>query len=145
VDDVRLVLQQEVDTARDEAFAIQTKLDEGNRLLEDARDQARDEAFRFTEELDELRREHDERLAEVRRLRERLAQLTDGARASLPPPPAAAAELDASRTDNQLLRKQLIDAKRELSRVSRELELSQMRRVPRPTPVPGRGTPVPGQ
>ena len=140
MDDVRLALRQEVDTARDEAFAIQSQLDEANRLLEDARDQARDEAFRYTEELDELRRDRDERLAEVRRLRERLAQLTDAPRPSMPPPPAVTAELDVARTDNQLLRKQLIDAKRELSRMARELELSQVKRIPRPTPVPGRSS-----
>lgn len=138
VDDVRLALRQEIDAARDDAFEIQSKLDEANRLLEDVRDQARDEAFRFTEELSEARRERDERSAEVRRLRERLADLTDGTRPSMPPPPAAGAELASARTDNELLRKQLIDAKRELSRVARELELSQMRRIHRLSPVPGR-------
>lgn len=138
VDDVRLELRAEVEAARDESFAIQSQLDETNRLLEDARDQARDEAYRFTEDLSETRRELDERVAEVRRLRQRLTEL-DVTRNSLPPPPAATADLDAARADNQLLRKQLIDAKRELSRVARELELLlPVRRIARPTPAAGR-------
>lgn len=136
-DDVRLAVQLDVDAARDDAFRIQTQLDETNRLLEDARDQARDEAFRFTEELDEARRTLDERVAEVRRLRERLSTLDAAPRNSLPPPvPPGSLELDAARADNQLLRKQLIESKRELSRVSRELELSGARRISRPTPNP---------
>jgi hypothetical protein len=136
-DDVRLAVQLDVDAARDDAFRIQTQLDETNRLLEDARDQARDEAFRFTEELDEARRTLDERVAEVRRLRERLSTLDAAPRNSLPPPvPAGSLDLDAARADNQLLRKQLIESKRELSRVSRELELSGARRISRPTPNP---------
>lgn len=136
-DEVRLAVQLDVDAARDDAFRIQTQLDETNRLLEDARDQTRDEAFRFTEELDEARRSLDERSAEVRRLRERLSALDAAPRNSLPPPPPAGGlELDAARADNQLLRKQLIEAKREVSRVTRELSLSGARRISRPTPNP---------
>jgi hypothetical protein len=146
-DDVRLELRLEVDAARDDAFRIQSQLDETNRLLEDARDQARDDAFRFTEELDEARRTLDDRVAEVRRLRERLSQLDAAPRNSLPPPPApGGAELNAARADNQLLRKQLIEAKRDLSRVTRELELASARRISRPTPYPGaRPTPNPSR
>jgi hypothetical protein len=135
-DDIRLEVRLEVDAARDDAFRIQSQLDETNRLLEDARDQLRDEGYRFTEELDDARRELDDRVAEVRRLRGRLTEL-DETRHSLPPPPAM---LDTVRSENQLLRKQLIDAKRELSRVSRELELSNTRRYARPTPAPGRSS-----
>jgi hypothetical protein len=136
-DDVRLEIQLEVDAARDDAFRIQSQLDETNRLLEDARDQARDEAFRFNEELDDARRTLDERLAEVRRLRQRLSELDAAPRNSLPPPPPPSSlELEAARADGQLLRKQLIEAKRELSRVTRELELAGARRISRPTPNP---------
>jgi DNA repair exonuclease SbcCD ATPase subunit len=130
-DEVRLEMYAQVEAARDEAFALQSQVDAANRLLEDARDQARDEAFRAIEELDELRRALDEKSAEARRLSERLTDL-EGARHSQPPPPAASFELERARSEIQGLRKQLVEAKREQSRISRELELAQMRRLARP-------------
>jgi len=132
-DDLRLEMFAQVEAARDEAFAIQTQLDATNRLLEDARDHSRDEAFRAIEDLDEVRRELDERTNEVRRLRNRLQEL-EGARNSQPPPPppGPGPELERARQDVQTLRKQLIDTKRELSRVSRELALAGTRRISRP-------------
>jgi chromosome segregation ATPase len=132
IDDARATMIAEVQAALDQAFDLQSQLDNVNRELEDARDQARDEAYRFTEELDAARRELDDRNAEVRRLRERLTQLTSEARHSRPPPRPASTDLEDARAEAQTLRKQLIDAKRDLSRVSRELELARSRRASRP-------------
>jgi chromosome segregation ATPase len=130
-DDLRLELVGDVETARDETFELQTQLDETHRQLEDVRDEARDEAYRASEEKSELQRELDERTDEVRRLRARLANLTTEIRPSQPPPPAALKQLEAARAENQTLRKQLIDAKRELSRASREAGMSRTSRTRR--------------
>lgn len=62
-DDLRLDLLSQLEGARDEAFQLETRLDEATRLLEDTRDQARDETLGLREELLEVRRE----LVEVRR------------------------------------------------------------------------------
>lgn len=148
MDDLRLALYAEMDLVRDEAAEFEHKLDEANRRVEDARDEARDEAYRLTEQLDEQRRKLDEKEAEVRGLRERLAELRD----SQPPPAAPSAELELARRESVNLRKQLIDAKREVSRISRELELLRAQRpntgtrpafqAQRPqTPVPGDAEP----
>lgn len=122
-DDVRMAMQARVDAAKDDAFRIQVKLDEANRVLEDARDKTRDDAFRAAEELDSLRRELDERTAEVRRLRTRLDE--EAQAHSRPPPPTEARELEVARHETKVVRKQLIEAKRELSRISRELQGAQ--------------------
>lgn len=127
-DDIRLEMIGEVEAARDETFQLQTQLDDAYRQVEDARDEARDEAYRASEERSELQRELDERNDQVRRLRARLAELTVETKPSQPPPPAALKELQAARLENQSLRKQLIDAKRELSRASREAGLTRTSR-----------------
>ena len=130
IDDTRVELLGEVEAARDEAFRLETQLDEANRLLEDTRDQARDEACRFNEELSDARRELDERNEEVRRLRARLASHVSSSsnaaeiKASHPPPPPSALELEKARREAQQLRQQLLETKREVLRLSRELELA---------------------
>lgn len=121
-DDLRVELMTELETARDETFQIETRLDEVNRLLEDARDQARDEAERFNEELAEVRGQLDERNEEVRRLRARLASHVTESNFSRPPPPLVNEELERAREESRQLRQQYIDTKRQLSRVTHELE-----------------------
>jgi chromosome segregation ATPase len=118
--DVRFECQKQVEAARDEASQLQWQLDEVQRRLEDAGDLARDEAYALSEQIDEARRELDERTAEVRSLHARLATLDEEIQTR--PPPAAAIELENARKEAQLLRKSLIEAKREASRVKNELE-----------------------
>lgn len=118
--DVRFESQKQVELARDEATELQWQLDEAKRRLEDAGDQARDEACALSEQIDEARRELDERTAEVRSLYARLAALDEEIQTR--PPPAAALELENARKEAQLLRKSLIETKREASRVKNELE-----------------------
>jgi chromosome segregation ATPase len=118
--DVRYECQKQVELARDEATQLQWQLDEAERRLEDASDQARDEAYALSEQIDEARRELDERTAEVRSLHARLATLDEEIQTR--PPPSAAIELENARKEAQLLRKSLIEAKREASRVKNELE-----------------------
>jgi chromosome segregation ATPase len=83
-DDLRLELMSQLEGARDEAFQLETRLDEATRLIEDTRDQARDETLRLSEELVELRREFDACNEEVRRLRARLSSYV--VEAGRPPP-----------------------------------------------------------
>ena len=153
IDDARVELMTEVEAARDECFQMETRLDDANRLLEDARDQVRDEAYRFNEELSELRREMDEKNEEIRRLRARLVSHVAETKASLPPPPPAGQELERARREAQSLRQQVIETKRELARVTRELDLKKTtRETPartagtlerRPAAVPRPAAPVP--
>lgn len=119
-DDVRLELQAEIAAARDETFEVQTRLDAALRSLDDAHDEGRDEALRLNEELDEVKRALDERNAEVLRLRRRLGEGTANAPHSLPPPSTASTELEATRREVKWLRQQLIDAKRQASKVAAE-------------------------
>lgn len=72
-DDLRLDLMSQLESAKDDAFQLETRLDETNRLLEDTCDEKRDDTLRLTEELVELRREFDAQSEEVRRLRARLS------------------------------------------------------------------------
>ena len=72
-DDLRLDLMSQLEGAKDDAFQLETRLDETNRLLEDTCDEKRDDTLRLTEELVELRREFDAQSEEVRRLRARLS------------------------------------------------------------------------
>jgi hypothetical protein len=146
IDDARVQAYVQVEAAGDEAFQLQLDLDAANRLLEDERDAARDASLTAADALADVRRELDDRNAEVRQLRDRLAERTDETRASAPPPSAAAQELHAARDEAQRLRKQLIDTRRELSRVGRELQLARgaHAKVGRVTPagldfVPGSG------
>jgi chromosome segregation ATPase len=122
---VRLEMSEQIEAVRDEVFALQRQVDEANRQVDDARDQARDEAYRLNERIAVLTRELDERREEVRRVRTRLASLDrEGTHQSVPPPGPDdfARELDDARTEAKLLRKHLIDAKRELSRKTRDLD-----------------------
>lgn len=121
-DDVRVELYTQVEAARDEAITLQSQLDDASRQLEDARDHARDEAMELTVQLDDAKRELDERRSEVTRLRARLSEL-EQVENSRPPPPRVPEELVKVREENQALRKDLIDAKRALSRVTREYEI----------------------
>ncbi|HWA70871.1 MAG TPA: hypothetical protein VG937_00980 [Polyangiaceae bacterium] len=118
--DVRFECQKQVEAARDEAVQLQWQLDEAQRRLEDAGDQARDDAYALSEQIDEARRELDERNAEVRALHAQLTLLDEEIQTR--PPPGAALELDNARKEAQLLRKGLIEAKRESSRLKNELE-----------------------
>jgi hypothetical protein len=118
--DVRFECQKQVEAASDEAVQLQWQLDEAQRRLEDAGDQARDDAYALSEQIDEARRELDERNAEVRALHARLSTLDEEIQTR--PPPAAALELENARKETQLLRKGLIEAKRESSRLKNELE-----------------------
>jgi DNA repair exonuclease SbcCD ATPase subunit len=138
-DDIRNELLAEVDGSRDEIAKLEQSLDEANRALEDARDEAREETSRILEELESARNECDERRAEVTRLRERLEGGQSDYRASVPPPPPQNDELELARAEAKVVRKQLIDTKRELSRLSRELELARAQRGPlhRVTPTGG--------
>jgi hypothetical protein len=120
ISDVRFDCQKQVELARDEAAQLQWQLDEAQRRLEDAGDRARDEACALSEQIDEKHRELDERNAEVRSLRARLTTLDEEIQSR--PPPAAAIELENARKEAQLLRKSLIDAKREASRAKNELD-----------------------
>lgn len=138
-DDLRIELLGQLDATRDEAARLQLALDDANRALEDARDEAREEQSRLVEELQAARNECDERRAEVVRLRERLESAQSDYRASVPPPPAQSDELELARAEAKVVRKQLIDTKRELSRLTRELELARAQRGPlyRVTPTGG--------
>jgi chromosome segregation ATPase len=138
-DDLRIELLNQLDATRDEAARLQLALDEANRALEDTRDEAREEASRLIEELDSVRNECDERRAEVVRLRERLENQQSDYRASVPPPPPQSDELELARAEAKVVRKQLIDSKRELSRLTRELDLARAQRAPlyRVTPTGG--------
>ncbi|HEV8245924.1 MAG TPA: hypothetical protein VGP93_09145, partial [Polyangiaceae bacterium] len=137
-DDLRIELMTQLDAARDEIARIQLVLDSVQRELADVRDEAREQASRLIEDQESLKIELDERRAEVTRLRERLESTSD-LRPSQPPPPAAGDELERARAEAKVMRKQLIDSKRELSRITRELELARAQRGPlyRPTPSGG--------
>ncbi len=132
-DEIRNELLNDLDAARDESTKYQLALEEANRAIQDARDEAREETSRMLEEVETARRECDERRAEVVRLRERLENAQTDYRASQPPPPPQNDELELARTEAKVVRKQLIDTKRELSRVTRELELA---RAQRPAAAP---------
>jgi hypothetical protein len=127
-DDSRIQLYSEIEAARDEGTALQVQLDEAQRQLEEVRDQARDEAHGWSERLSETERELDERRAEVSRLRERMDAMVTEVKFSRPPPPATSDELMRARDEAQQLRKELIDTKRQLSRVSREFAVAKMQR-----------------
>lgn len=123
--DVRFECQKQVEAARDEAAQLQWQLDEALRRVEDAGDQARDDAYALSEQIDEARRELDERNSEVRALHARLATLDEEIQTR--PPPAAAIELENARKEATLLRKGLIEAKRDASRLKNELESAKAR------------------
>jgi uncharacterized coiled-coil DUF342 family protein len=125
ISDVRFECQRQIEQARDEASQLQWQLDEAQRRFDDAGDKARDEAYALSEQIDEARRELDERNAEVRSLRGRLATLDEEIQTR--PPPAAALELENARKEAQLLRKSLIEAKRETSRLKNELDSARAR------------------
>jgi len=141
-DDIRIELLGELDAARDEISKLQAQVDEANRAIEDQRDEAREEMQRLVEELQAAKIECDERRAEVVRLRERLEAAQSDYRASRPPPPPQSDELELARAEAKVIRKQLIDSKREVSRLTRELELARAQRGPaqptfRATPAGG--------
>jgi hypothetical protein len=143
-DDTRVQLYGDIETARDEAIALQTQLDDAYRQLEETRDQARDEAHGWSERLSETERELDERRGEVMRLRERMTAMTMEVQHSRPPPPPTADELTRSREEAQQLRKDLIDTKRQLSRVTREFALSKIQRPGARAPQVGNAHPNAG-
>ena len=123
-DEVRADIADQIQAVRDEAFGLQRQLDEANRRVEDARDEVRDEMYRLNEQLDTARRELDERREEVRRLRDRIAEeQSEAPRFSQPPPAPGRYDLEVARAEAKNLRKQLIDSKRDLVRITRELEM----------------------
>ena len=139
-DEIRIELLTELDATRDESAKLQLALDDAKRAVEDNRDEAREETSRLLEELESAKNECDERRAEVVRLRERLEGVQTDYRASVPPPPPQSDELELARAEAKVVRKQLIDSKRELSRVTRELELLRAQRsgpIHRVTPAGG--------
>ncbi len=141
-DELRGELMGQLDAAREEATRLQLALDEALRATEDARDEARENASRVLEEVESLRTELDERRSEVTRLRERLESASDY-RPSRPPPPLAEDELERARAEAKVVRKQLIDAKRDIAKLTRELELARAQRGPAAGPA-YRRTPVGG-
>ncbi|MFZ5892096.1 MAG: hypothetical protein ACOY0T_13655 [Myxococcota bacterium] len=126
--DLKFDFEQRLEAARDEAASLQWQLDESQRKIADLSDAARDEAYRASEQLDEARRKLDERNEETRSLRARLALLDEEMQTR--PPPAAAIELENARKEAQLLRKALIEAKRELSRLKNEGDAARLRTRP---------------
>lgn len=126
IDESRQEFAGDLEAARVEANELQWKLDDVNRRLEDTRDEAREEAHRLLEELEESRRQLDESKRETWQSRTRLSEL-DVAMNTRPPPPGAS-ELESARYEAQLLRKQLIDAKREHARLLDEFESARTRR-----------------
>ncbi len=122
-DDVRVELYSQLETTRDESIGLQAQLDEMHRQLEDARDRARDEAIELTAQVEVAQRELDERRAEVANLRQRLETLTEEVKHSQPPPPMVSDELSKARQETQTLRRELIESKRQLSRVTRDYEI----------------------
>jgi DNA repair exonuclease SbcCD ATPase subunit len=127
-DDTRVQLYGEIEAARDEGSVLQLQLDEAQRQMDEQRDLARDESHGWSERLSETERELDERRAEVSRLRERMDAMVTEVKFSRPPPPATSDELTRAREEAQQLRKEVIDTKRQLSRVTRELAITKMQR-----------------
>jgi DNA repair exonuclease SbcCD ATPase subunit len=121
VEEVRIELNHALDLARDDITRLELEAAETNRLLDDTRDRAREEQCRVLEELEAARRELDERREEVRLLLERVEEESPPTRLPLP---TQAAELERARGEAKIARKQLVEAKREVARLSRELELA---------------------
>jgi hypothetical protein len=121
VDELRIHLTQELDLARDEIIRLELEAEETNRLLDDTRDRAREEQCRVLEELETARRELDERREEVRQWLDRAEEKAPSTRLPLP---TQAGELERARGEAKIARKQLVEAKREAARLSRELELA---------------------
>jgi DNA repair exonuclease SbcCD ATPase subunit len=128
-DDARVAIYSELETARDQLNAMQDQLEDAQRQLEEARDQAREEAHALSERVHDADRELDERRAEVARLRERINSLTQEIQVSHPPPPPVSDELSKARDEVQRLRRQLIDTKRQLSKLTREYASLKTQRV----------------
>ncbi|HEY8944089.1 MAG TPA: hypothetical protein VIM73_07500 [Polyangiaceae bacterium] len=127
IEEARVEFATELDAVRTEANELQWQLDAAQRRLEDTRDEAREEAHRLIEEMDEMRRQLDARNLEIWQLRTRLSELDTQLNSQ--PPPSASSELVSARYEAQLLRKQLIDAKREQARVRDELTGGRTRRM----------------
>jgi uncharacterized coiled-coil DUF342 family protein len=111
--------------AGDDVVELKWQLGEAHRKLEDAHDEAREEAYRLTEELDEARRDLDERLEELRRLRARLAEADEELHTR--PLPSVAKQLEIVRGEVRGLRRNLIEARREQSRLAHQLDLCRTR------------------
>jgi hypothetical protein len=128
-EELRIDLTHALDLARDDITRLELEAAETNRLLDDTRDRAREDQCRVLEELEAAKRELDERREEVRLLREGAEEEAASTRIGLPLP-TQASELERARGEAKIARKQLIEAKREVSRLTRELELA---RSPRRT------------
>jgi chromosome segregation ATPase len=119
--EVRQEYTARLERAQDEAVQLSWQLDEAKRQLHETRDEMRDEAHRLAKLLAEAKSELDERNRELRGLRARLMELDHEVHSR--PPPSAAVELENARNEVQLVRKQLIEAKREQSRLTQELQI----------------------
>jgi chromosome segregation ATPase len=136
--DLRLAKHRALEAAQDEVARLTWQLDDARRRLEEARDDAREQAYRHNEQLSEIQRELDERNEQVHRLGAYVAELDH--EVSCRPPPSAAAELEAARYEVHELRRQVIHARREQSRLDHELETARSGRTsslpPRPLSRP---------
>lgn len=127
VSDLRLDAQRRVEAALDEVARLSWQLDEARHRLEEARDDVRTQAARHSEELTEVQRELAERNDQVERLQTYVAELDHEVHSR--PPSSAANELEQARHEISELRRQLIQAKREQSRLGSELEAIRARRI----------------
>jgi hypothetical protein len=126
-EELRADLTHALELAREDITRLELEAAETNRLLDDTRDRAREDQCRVLEELEAAKRELDERREEVRQL---LAGGDENARSTRIglPLPTQASELERARGEAKIARKQLVEAKREVARLTRELELA---RAPR--------------
>ncbi len=129
-EELRIDLTHALDLARDEITRLELEAAETNRLLDDTRDRAREDQCRVLEELEAAKRELDERHEELRQLRDGGAEGKPPSTRIGLPLPTQASELERARGEAKIARKQLVEAKREVSRLTRELELA---RSPRRT------------
>jgi chromosome segregation ATPase len=132
--DLRLAKHRALEAAQDEVARLTWQLDDARRRLEEERDDAREQAYRHNEQLSEIQRELDERNEQVHRLGAYVAELDH--EVSCRPPPSAAAELEAARYEVHELRRQVIHARREQSRLDHELETARSGRTSSLPPRP---------
>lgn len=115
-DDMRQEMWAAVEQARDDAAALQSKVDELVHAMEDEKEAHAAEARQFQSELERLRAEHE-------RIHAAPKEQSAAERPTVPPEVVAARrEADIAKQEVHALRLELIDAKRSLSRRSQELQ-----------------------